>query len=180
MTISGVSHLAVLGGANDSQTFGDLHFYNPVTNVWSVETKPTFKSREMHAMVAIGGNVYVSGGRHTETGEVLLDLWCYEVASKTWKELATPPDPRCCTAFAALGGRIVVFGGFNGTDTLHDDLQVYDVETNVWTVVAVDGAPSVRFGCAGVTVGEKFVVFGGSCQEGEVADVHALGVYDDN
>jgi len=174
--------VAVFGGADGERTYGAVHFYDPERGEWSAPAGGGRgpRAREMHVMEAIGGEIYVSGGRHTETGEVLDDLWIYTVAEDSWREAAAPGEARCCAASCALNGRLLIFGGFNGVDSIYDTLLAYSPSSKSWTAVDIDGAPSGRFGCAGAAMGEKMVVFGGSQPGGEVADVHEIGVYDDN
>ena len=156
MVLVGKKFLYLYGGADDKETKGDVWKFDVEARAWS-EVKifaaagkgsggggggPA--SREMHCCFAVADGFIVVGGRHTEDGRVLRDCWKFSVEKLAWTELAAPPSKRCCAAGGLLGGKIVIFGGFDGESEMFDNLMVFDVRNNTWETVEVEGAPVMR------------------------------------
>lgn len=82
------------------------------------------------------------------------DTWRFDLATKTWTELATAgtvPAKRClhASAFIASRSELLMFGGIAGgggrAGDFFDDTHVLDVATGSWTRVEGEG-PSAREG----------------------------------
>lgn len=118
-------------------TFGDLADfwrYDPVEDSW--EKLPDFPggARGFSYGVAHQGKAYVGFGL-TQTGAPLnlADLWEYDPATESWRELSRCPGlPRHHPAFVALNGKLFV--GLGGNLSLGDlkDWWVYDIATDTW------------------------------------------------
>src|SRR5919106_3276073 len=84
-----------------------------------------------------------------------------------WETLAPMPTPRTEVAAAAVGGRIVVVGGFAPAGTV-GTTEVYDVAADAWSAgpdlpVAVNHAMATSFG-------DEVYVFGGTLGDGAISD----------
>src|SRR5918996_2863715 len=89
------------------------------------------------------------------------------VTDLEWETLAPMPTPRTEVAAAAVGGRIVVVGGFAPAGTV-GTTEVYDVATDAWSAgpdlpVAVNHAMATSFG-------DEVYVFGGTLGDGAISD----------
>jgi N-acetylneuraminic acid mutarotase len=164
----------LFGGRDDEyQPLDDLWAYDPSTNSWTelAPTGDTPTARSFHAMaydpesakvILFGGTSYdgsetVSEGAVTATpaktgrraeGE-FGDTWIYDPAANTWTEvepLGEQPYPRDdhSMVYDPASGNVLLFGGWDGYDTLSDAWS-YDVSTSTWTrVTASGGGPSAR------------------------------------
>ncbi len=100
------------------------------------------------------------GGQASEHGPYLGDTWMWDGA--TWSELFVKgPQPRSGAAFAELNGRLVLFGGADGTQTFGDTWIFFE---GSWAPLNVSGPPA-RSG-ASMTVsatGDRLLLTGGCC-----------------
>src|SRR5918996_34760 len=89
------------------------------------------------------------------------------VTDLEWETLAPMPTPRTEVAAAAVGGRIVVVGGFASAGTV-GTTEVYDVAADAWSAgpdlpVAVNHAMATSFE-------DEAYVFGGTLGDGAISD----------
>lgn len=106
---------------------------------------PTAPSR----LVLFGGFVNVAGGA------LLRDTWEWDGSS--WaKRASTGPSGRTIAALAALNGKAILFGGYDGT-ALGD---TWEWNGSSWNALSASG-PSARYSAAFTSVGGKIVLFGG-------------------
>ena len=99
-------------------------------------------ARYGHAAAAVGATVYVFGGRG-ERGAVFNDLWALDCEKWEWRQLPSstaPPSPRFAASLAAVGGRLVAFGGWDGA-VPSAELWVYEPGAGAWSRPRVSGAP---------------------------------------
>ena len=76
---------------------------------WRTVGGPT--PREHLAATALGGRVFVLGGRLAGYDTNLATVEAYDPRANRWARLPSLPDPRGGTGAAAVGGRIVSVGG---------------------------------------------------------------------
>ena len=135
--------------------------------------------RRQHSSVVIGGLVVVFGGAdHVGSLHVLLnDVWSLDFAQKQWTRLhayddacdgTTCPRTRRGHAAAAIGGKMVVFGGYqDGGAGYLDDTWSFDVYRREWTEVhaggggGVSACPSARHYPSLVAAGSELIVGAG-------------------
>lgn len=107
----------------------DFYQYNTQTNQWF--TLPDFpgEARSYSYGTAYDGKGYIGFG----LGDfVLNDLWGYDTAQATWKELTPCPClGRRHPVFVEAGGKIYVGLGDNLSSNLKD-FWAYDIETDTW------------------------------------------------
>ncbi len=80
------------------------------------------------------------------------DIWAYDPAANTWSELkpaGTLPSARANPAMAydPATHRLIMFGGFDGTETRFGDTWAYDPAANTWSELSPTGTlPPARAG----------------------------------
>src|SRR6185503_10816232 len=113
-------------------------------NAWTpLEKLPAAVPDRNHiAMAAIGGKIYVAGGRYnggTVSSPRTDALDVYDPIAKTWTPKKAMRRPRGGVAGVAAYGCFFVFGG-EGTNTgerndVFPDHDVYDPRTDTWTAL---------------------------------------------
>jgi hypothetical protein len=138
-------------------------------------------ARSSYASVLNGTNMVVFGGSPPSLG-TLNDVWVLELAAATpaWYKMETtggngPPPKRRYPEAVLYGGKMVVFGGYVGTNALNDLWQL-DLSTKKWDQLESSTKPSVRYGFTAALFGTNLVVFGGGAtnQGSSVNDAWAL------
>lgn len=160
----------VAGGLR-SGTVADFSAYDPSTDRW--ETLPDMPRPLDHAgAAAVGGKLYVLGGRAAGIEGVSGAVLIYDPKAGTWSSGEEMPTPRGGVAAAVAGGEIFVLGGEGNTAVetgVFDDVEAYDPEADSWRVLLPMAAP--RHGMGAAAIGRRIYVPGG-------ASVQAFGVVD--
>ena len=126
-------------------------------------------------MVLFGGNNF----------DAVNELFSYDVIRREWRKHKpageAPPSKRYGhQAVATTDGRMLVFGGFNGTflNDVHELTLPADIEASpTWRRVVTTGTPPcARDGASSVLSpdGTSMLVFGGFDGKNQLDDVHAL------
>jgi hypothetical protein len=116
---------------------GSIWEFDPSTMTWTLiepsDTKIYPPARSYHCMSNDGRNtLYVHAGC-PEKGR-LSDLWAFNLATRSWTELAAAPDPpRGGPSIAFAEGKLYRMNGFDGKTEQGGSLDVYTPETNRWT-----------------------------------------------
>ena len=119
-----------------------------------------------HGCCVMDTRMYVFGGKG-EAGQLFNDLWELETTTWAWKLCLTtsaPPSPRLGHSMVAVGGKVVVFGGWDGR-VANSELWVYDRATLTWNKPKVTGTPpTARQGHVGVlhVPGGRMLISGGA------------------
>jgi N-acetylneuraminic acid mutarotase len=138
----------LFGGVGEAGRFADTWTFTSVSGsgAWTaLEPAGSIPSaRSGHAMAYdyIAGAVVLFGGY--DGSGLLNDTWAYDPAANTWTELAPTGDAPSARGnhrmvFDASAGRVVLFGGFDGTAELADT-WAYDIASNTWTEVQTTGS----------------------------------------
>ena len=172
----GASQMLVFGGTHSGER-GAFVYCN---DLWALDTattpmlwhKPAVAGappapRYGHGCCVLGGNrMYIFGGKGAG-GALLNDLWELDVEAWAWKQCISttaPPSPRLGHSQVAVGGRIVVFGGWDGA-VANNELWAYDRAALAWSRPRAMGLPPTpRQGHVGVlhNQGGRMLVFGGA------------------
>jgi len=131
------------GGYYDVAPFyyGDVHGYDPVTDLWdnALPAMPTPRTKHT-AVAACDGLIYVMGGYNA--GGAVLGLDVFDPVAEAWLPLnpytltpwASIPGPRDLGCSAAVGrdGDIYLIGG-DGYPVESGVADSFDPQTNTWT-----------------------------------------------
>ena len=139
---------------------------DPARGSW-VEKARMPTARSGGVAVALGGKIYVAGGRLPRGN----DFAVYDPATDEWEVLPPLPSQRNHITGAAINGRIHIVGGRlgNGLSPLKSDAhEVFDPQTRSWTTAA--SMPRARSGMNGVMARGCFHVWGGEAPTGMTPD----------
>jgi N-acetylneuraminic acid mutarotase len=135
---------------------------DPARGTWVAKARmPTARSGGV--AVALGGKIYVAGGRVPRGN----DFAVYDPAADQWEALPDLPSQRNHIAGAAINGRIHIVGGRlgNGLSPLKSTAhEVFDPQSRTWTTAAP--MLSGRSGINGVVARGCFHVWGGESPSG--------------
>lgn len=95
---------------------------------------PKPSARFFHSLTYIGGeNVLLFGGKDVN-GNYLGDTWVYNLNANTWTNKnpqGNKPSARAYHGMAYIGdGKVLLFGGSNGSEVYLGDTWVYNLSTN--------------------------------------------------
>jgi N-acetylneuraminic acid mutarotase len=171
MAASVNGRIYLLGGqlTNDQQgatAVNTVYELDPAHGAW-VEKAPMPTARSGGVAVAVGGKIYVAGGRVPRGN----DFAVYDPAADEWEVLPDLPSQRNHLAGAALDDRIHIVGGRlgNGLSPLKSSAhEVFDPKARTWTTAA----PMLRgrSGMNGVMARGCFHLWGGEAPTGMTAD----------
>ncbi|RHY18423.1 hypothetical protein DYB25_002160 [Aphanomyces astaci] len=122
------------------------------------------ESRTDHIMVLHDANIYIFGGYNGSSR--FNNMYRYEIPAKSWRKvdaIGSLPSGRFghTGAVHESSHRLIVFGGWDGRDTL-DDLHQYEFATNTWSPMVTSGrAPPHRYRHTAVIFDTSMFVFGG-------------------
>jgi hypothetical protein len=170
------STMLVFGGTHS----GDKSAFVYCGDLWALDTAstprlwskppvmgPSPPARYGHGCCVVGGTrLFVFGGKGAG-GALFNDLWELDAESWAWRQCistSAPPSPRLGHSQVAVGGRIVVFGGWDGARA-NNELWAYDRAALAWSRPRATGLPPTpRQGHVGVlhNQGGRMLVFGGA------------------
>lgn len=133
--------------------------------------------RQYHSAVVYEDEMYVFGGKNGTRH--YHDLHAFHFGTQSWRvvtaESVVKPWPRAGHTAVAYGSLMVVFGGMNGKQNFND-LSVYSIRTNRWTVVSIDGdVPAERRAhSAVISSGGHLCIFGGSDGAKRFDDIYSF------
>jgi hypothetical protein len=127
------------------------------TRRWHVARGP--RPREHLAAAALGGRVFVLGGRLAGYDTNLATVEAYDPRTGRWSRLPALPDPRGGTGAAALGGRLVSIGGESPRGT---HASVWALRPGAGRWARLPDLPTPRHGLGVVSLdGRVWAVAGG-------------------
>jgi N-acetylneuraminic acid mutarotase len=154
----------VWGGQNGSTYYGDGARYSPASNTWTrVSTNGAPSPRRSHVAFWTGSEMIIWGGLSPLEGFANNGAR-YNPATDSWTPIASVGAPLGCyyPAAAWCGNEMIIWGGqINGTPTYANDGARYNPQTDTWTVVPTNGAPSARYVLPAVWTGTEMIVWGG-------------------
>ena len=180
----GQDRLVVYGGF-DGTVYGDVWSLSLAgTPSWS-QLAPSGTPplpRFLHEAVRISttNRMLVFGGTDSS---LFNDVWTLTLTNPpTWSHLApsgTPPVPRYESAamYDSTRLRVVLFGGFDGTNLLSDTWSLSLSGSPAWAMLAPTGLnPTPRYGHSAIydVPRDRMVVFGGQGSNGQLNDTWAL------
>jgi N-acetylneuraminic acid mutarotase len=129
--------------------------------------------RQEHAVVALGGEIYVIGGF---TPNVTATVEAFDPENGSWRRVADFPATLHHANAAAIDGKLYVAGFYLGASFTNADGRVfeYDPEQDAWSERGVMPAGTERASACVAAFDGKIYLFGGA-RAGSVADA---SVYD--
>jgi N-acetylneuraminic acid mutarotase len=173
--------LYVVGGCINADcrigTTNLLQIYDPATNGWTTGAPMPTARHGMGAGV-IDGKLYVAGGVPACPPCVpfFANLEVYDSLTNMWETKSPLPEARANSASAAIGGKLYVVGGTNGSQTLTSELAAYDPLTDTWDTTKA-ALPTAGNYPQAVAINERLYVIGG---HNGVAGLTTNQVYDPN
>jgi len=147
---------------SDDQQAGAL--YEPTADIWTpISSAGAPSARHNSTAVWSGSELLVWGGGVVEGGELLRSGGRYRPATDTWSPISNlgTPSPRQYHSAVWAGGRMIVWGGWDGTSYVASGGR-YDPATDTWQPISATGAPPPRADPAVVAAGARMVVWLGT------------------
>ena len=136
----------VVGGYNGVSDLQSCEVLNPETGLW--ELIEEMKTRRcMAGVAAVDGKVYVAGG--CDHSVSLRSVESYDPSTRKWSEHSDMGEARSGLGLAVIGHKLFAMGGHNGRGSggYCSSVEMFNTETDIWTVVANMTAGRRRFGC---------------------------------
>jgi N-acetylneuraminic acid mutarotase len=168
------TRMIVWGGSDGANQLSSGSAYDPVTDTWAA-IPSSMVGRTQHSAVWTGSAMTIYGGYGDSMGmdEYLPSAnvsggMTYDPATQTWTGVVQigQPSARANHIAAFLDGKMLVWGGHNGTSML-DNGGLYDPKTLSWMVTNVP-APERRRHHTAVVLDNppRVVVWGGASEAG--------------
>ena len=182
-------NLYVFGGSTGTQYLNTLNIFFTKSRAWvdlsdKVQGAPP-TARYAQSFHAIGGKLYVFGGRSSDGG-YLNDLHEFDPQAMAWSNLSPQvlgdrPSPRCGATLAHVGGRLFLFGGWDQI-TLHffNNLFALDPTSPRWdnlTAKVGGEVPPLLSGHCFAAIGSRLYVFSGALLEPDGSVGHSSGLW---
>ena len=150
------NQIYAIGGETSDGISASAIRYRPGDNTWvSLADKPLPVADA--SAVAVGGKIYVPGGRLT-SGENSTHLEVYDPRQDRWEQKAAPPVALSGYGLVALEGRIYLFGGWDGQKAVSSVFE-YDPVQDVWQERTP--MPTARAFAGAAVAGNHIYVMGG-------------------
>jgi N-acetylneuraminic acid mutarotase len=146
------------GGLRGGRALTDVSSYDPGDGTWRTHA-PLPERRDHMAAAALGGRLYVAGGRDVSLRAHTASLVVYDPERDEWSALAPMPTSRAGVAAAVMHERLFVIGGEGNPDHasgVFEAVEAYAPERDAWEVLAP--LPTRRHGTGAATVGGMIVV----------------------
>jgi N-acetylneuraminic acid mutarotase len=169
---------AIGGDDGNGVTLSTVEAFNTATNSWSTKASLPVRLEETNGAAAVGGKIYVSGGRDldnnspgSDDGAPRKSLYMYDRGSDSWSRKADMPQPSIGGVTGVINGKLYVL------NPSFDRFYRYNPATNVWSTLPK--CPGPHFRAAAAVIGGKFYVAGGErfAINGPIA-IRRLHVYD--
>lgn len=176
--------------------FGGRCEYGETNETWSLDLNdynwkqftnshsPEPQAREGHSACVYGQCMYIIGGMN-RLGDVLQEIWRFDIAASSWKKLKV--NGLDSSKWARFGHSVVtlkekafIFGGVRPDKLRSNDLFVFNLETNTMSNMAKveDCRPKERAWHSAGIHASQIIIFGGSTALHE--ELGDLWVYDIN
>lgn len=171
----------IVGGANPSETFSDIHTLDLSTLSWNMTTPAGFVARYEHVAFVPASHpdkIYVLLGANQENN--ISEVQCYNMTTEKWSTIKTSgsaPTPRTHHSTASVNDCVYFFsGGKSGAEPVQDrQVFCFNASNNSWQSLAISGdSPSPRHGHTICVIGGKLYCFGGMAGTKFYNDVHVI------
>ncbi len=120
----------LVAAGTGASTMSEL--YNPAIGTWKA-TGPMVTQHSVSPAIVLlpNGKVLLFGGTVGNSGSAL-----YDPTTNTWTNAGLEPSPRLYKSAALLvDGRVLATGGYSSAAGYHKQAEIWDLATNMWTVV---------------------------------------------
>jgi hypothetical protein len=114
------------------------------------------------AAAALGGYVYVAGGRIENL--VSNKFWRYDVSSDSWTEMTSMPIPRYGATMQAVGDKLYLVGGAVSHGNDATSMEIFDTSTGQWSIKTY-ALPAQVEGLESTVLGQDIIILGGRDDE---------------
>lgn len=172
----------VFRGGNGKDYLNDLHSFDVDNQIWiKVDAKGVYPpQRANHSSAIIKHNLFIFGG--WDGTKRLNDLFALNTINLEWSQVqaeGTIPSPRAGMSLTNLNDKLLLFGGSGHSALCYDDLQIYDPETNQWSLKEAiyqdkKKSPQARAGHSTNLAGTRLFIIGGSYGPNYLKDVSII------
>ncbi|XP_071965605.1 kelch-like protein 9 [Antedon mediterranea] len=119
-----------------------IHYFNSITQNWSALTE-MIQPRHHHAVVNLGGFLYIIGGRETTNKQdvPLKTAFRYDPRTDSWIQIADMKRARESFQVGVLDGKIYAVGGRVNDSVSLADVERYNPLSDEWEAVASLSSP---------------------------------------
>lgn len=139
---------------------------------WEQLDDAPFARLEM-AVAAHDGRIWLAGGL-SPVGDALIDVDVFDPSNGAWSEGPSLPSPLHHAALVSDGERLVLIGGYLGSDFNRPTDLVLTLTAGADAWEPAPPIPAARAAGAAAFDGERIVYAGGVGPEGVAADVYSL------
>jgi N-acetylneuraminic acid mutarotase len=143
--------LYLFGGRGQGRDSDELWTFDPATSAWAEVAmdgpKPPARFGHNACYDPVARRVVITMG---QAGPAFFnDVWAFEPATGSWRELGPPPDARprprygAGAAYDPAGHRLFVTHGFTDSGRF-DDTWVFDLAAETWSPIATEGPVPVK------------------------------------
>lgn len=136
-----------------------------------IDMAPMIAGRFSHAAVVHENSMYIFGGGSSTT-TTFNDLWRFDLSKRQWirpLSMGTYPSPKASATMVCHKNNLILFGGWRYPSAyppyqpwrLFDELHVYNIKENRWSMYTPDDGPPPMTGHSATIHRNKMVVFGG-------------------
>lgn len=117
---------------------GAVWSYSPAEQSWTKlvpvdRSAPFPPARSYHTSTSDGSSIFYVHAGCPSSGR-LSDLWAFDVAQRSWKQLPDAPAPhRGGASIAFSDGKLFRMNGFDGTTEVGGSIDIFDVNSNTWS-----------------------------------------------
>ncbi|XP_060870645.1 kelch-like protein 2 isoform X2 [Metopolophium dirhodum] len=122
--------LYAVGGGNGKVCLKSVEYYNPTLDTWTPVADMSV-SRYGVSVGVLDGLIYAIGGYN---GEDLKSVEVYRPCDGVWSSVADMEICRFRPGVVALDGLLYVMGGESVVGSIIDTVEIYNPNTNTWTL----------------------------------------------
>jgi N-acetylneuraminic acid mutarotase len=138
-----------------------LHWWADETEVAPLPNVSLPLPRRLFGSAVVGDELFVIGGMDDQQ-RIVSRVDVFHLIDRTWRQIKGPHLARADGSVASDGKRIFLFGGYResaqGLQPV-ESLEVYDLETNQWSVIA-DRLPGIDYAMRVFPVAGRLCFFG--------------------
>ncbi|CAI6371272.1 unnamed protein product [Macrosiphum euphorbiae] len=122
---------AVGGAADKNTTLSSVEYYDPILDTWTPVANMS-RSRHGVGVGVLDGLMYAIGGHGG--GKYLKSVEVYRPSDGVWSSVADMEICRFRPGVVALDGLLYVMGGRSDGSFYNDTVEIYNPNTNTWTL----------------------------------------------